>query len=105
MKFAKKAFVVSLLLLSIVLVPVFASANTDIVGTVKYAGQIVSGGSSVSALFVTQTSSSTVYSWVMPTSGASSMMAIALTAMSNNKEVTATMDDNGNLICLYVNNS
>lgn len=95
------------LLAALLFVPSLSQAQVSktYVGTINNVGQVSVNGSNYTLVYMTPTGASTVRSFVLPTGSANSMTAIALTALSSIKTVTAQVDANGNLIVLYINNS
>jgi hypothetical protein len=99
---AIKQFFLVVSVCSIVLSATSYAQAANVVGDVLYVGQVVLNGSPFSVLYV-KDANGNVASYGFPTVGSNSMTAIALTAMSNSKTVTATVDDNNYLTALYIN--
>lgn len=104
MKTMKRLAAVFFLAATMMLVPVISQAQTTtaVTGTVSYVGQVTVGATPYAVLVITPTGGAAT-AYAMPSAQANSMMAIALTAMSAGKNVTAEVSGNA-VYNLYVNN-
>lgn len=103
----KNFFAKFILAASILLAPVLTQAQItrSITASVDHVGQIAINGQNYALIVMTAAGSTEKESFILPPSSANQMMAIALSAMSASKTVSAQFDSSGNLLVLYMNQS
>ena len=82
--------------------PKESRADTTVIGSVNYAGQMYASGTAFAIIYLTPTGQS-MRAYVLPSGGSNGMLAVALTAMSTGKTVTCQMDSVGNMLAVYLN--